>query len=76
MTQGTVGERLHALATDPRFIYPNTDAGKQELLTFLNAGMRKIQTRAQHPGQERREPTHGRDHLPQEPIRHELSHHS
>jgi uncharacterized protein (DUF885 family) len=45
MTQGTVGERLHALATDPRFIYPNTDAGKQELLTFLNAGMRKIQTR-------------------------------
>jgi uncharacterized protein (DUF885 family) len=45
MTKGSVGERLRALATDPRFIYPNTDAGKQELLTFLNAGMTKIQGR-------------------------------
>jgi len=45
MTQGTVGQRINALATDPRFIYPNTDAGKQELLTFLNAGMLKIQRR-------------------------------
>lgn len=43
MTQGTVGERLRALGTDPRFIYPNTDAGKQELLDYLNAGMVKIQ---------------------------------
>lgn len=43
MTQGTVGERLRALASDPRFIYPNTDAGKQELLDYLNAGMVKIQ---------------------------------
>lgn len=45
MTRGTVGERLRALATDPRFIYPNTDAGKQELLDYLNAGMAKIQKR-------------------------------
>jgi uncharacterized protein (DUF885 family) len=43
MTQGTVGQRLRALATDPRFIYPNTDAGKQELLAYLNDGMTKIQ---------------------------------
>jgi len=43
MTQGTVGERLRALASDQRFIYPNTDAGKQELLEYLNAGMVKIQ---------------------------------
>lgn len=45
MTQGTVGQRLRALATDARFIYPNTDAGKQELLAYLNAGMEKIQGR-------------------------------
>lgn len=44
MTQGTVGERLRALASDKRFIYPNTDAGKQELLDYLNAGMVKIQS--------------------------------
>lgn len=43
MTKGTVGERLRALLTDKRFIYPNTDAGKQELLDYLNAGMAKIQ---------------------------------
>lgn len=43
MTRGTVGERFHAIATDPRFIYANTDAGKQELLDYLNAGMVKIQ---------------------------------
>ncbi len=45
MTKGTVGERIRALATDARFIYPNTDAGKQELLDYLNAGMAKIQKR-------------------------------
>lgn len=45
LTQGTVGERLGALQTDPRFIYPNTDAGKRELLAYLNAGMVKIQSR-------------------------------
>lgn len=45
MTRGGVGERLRALATDARFIYPNTDAGKQELLAYLNEGMAKIQTR-------------------------------
>lgn len=45
MTQGTVGERLAALQTDKRFIYPNTDAGKQELLAYLNEGMQKIQAR-------------------------------
>jgi uncharacterized protein (DUF885 family) len=45
MTQGTVGERLRALVTDPRFIYPNTDAGKAELLAYLNEGMEKIQAR-------------------------------
>lgn len=43
MTQGSVGERLRALAADKRFIYPNTDAGKQELLAYLNAGMIKVQ---------------------------------
>jgi uncharacterized protein (DUF885 family) len=45
MTQGTVGERMRALATDPRFIYPNTDEGKKQLLADLNAGMLKIQSR-------------------------------
>jgi uncharacterized protein (DUF885 family) len=35
-TRGTVGERLNALNKEPRFVYPNTDAGRTELLAELN----------------------------------------
>jgi uncharacterized protein (DUF885 family) len=36
MTKGTTGERLTAMTKDPKFIYPNTDAGKDKLLGDLN----------------------------------------
>jgi uncharacterized protein (DUF885 family) len=36
MTQGSVGERMRALYQDPRYLYPNTDAGKAALLADLN----------------------------------------
>jgi uncharacterized protein (DUF885 family) len=36
LTQGTVGARIAALNADPRYIFPNTDAGKQEVLAYLN----------------------------------------
>jgi uncharacterized protein (DUF885 family) len=36
MTQGTVGQRLSALSTDPKYIYPDTDAGKAALIAHLN----------------------------------------
>lgn len=36
MTQGTVGARLEALNTDARYLFPNTDAGKEALLASLN----------------------------------------
>ncbi len=32
MTQGSVGERMTALRKDPRFLYPNDDAGRQQML--------------------------------------------
>ena len=35
-TQGTVGERIQALNKDPAQLFPNTDAGKEELLLWLN----------------------------------------
>ncbi len=41
-TQGTVGERMGALTRDPRFLYPNTDAGKAELLAYLNGNIAAI----------------------------------
>jgi uncharacterized protein (DUF885 family) len=34
--QGTVGERLRALAKDERQLYPNNDAGRAQLLADLN----------------------------------------
>lgn len=35
-TQGAVGERIAALFKDPRYHFPNTDAGKEELIESLN----------------------------------------
>lgn len=35
-TQGTVGERVQALNKDPAQLFPDTDAGKEELLAWLN----------------------------------------
>lgn len=45
MTRGTVGERLRALGADPRFLYPNTDAGRTQLLADLNRQTEDIQRR-------------------------------
>ncbi|WP_165189359.1 DUF885 domain-containing protein [Caulobacter soli] len=36
LTQGSVGERVTALTKDPRYLYPDTDAGRAELLAYLN----------------------------------------
>ena len=35
-TQGTVGDRINALNREERFLYPNTDEGRAELLAILN----------------------------------------
>lgn len=45
LAQGSVGERMAALFKDPRFIYPNTEAGKTELLAYLNDHVKKIRAR-------------------------------
>ncbi|PXA88258.1 DUF885 domain-containing protein [Nostoc sp. 3335mG] len=45
MTKGTVAQRLLALGKDPRYIYPNTDAGKAKLIAELNLQMIEMQKR-------------------------------
>jgi uncharacterized protein (DUF885 family) len=43
LTQGSVGDRMTALGKDPKYLFPNTDAGREQLLTYLNgliAGIR------------------------------------
>ena len=44
-TRRTVGERLAALNKDPRQLYPDTDAGRAELLASLNAGVKDMYAR-------------------------------
>jgi uncharacterized protein (DUF885 family) len=41
-TRGSVGERLAALNKDSKQLYPNTDAGRAELLASLNAGIKDM----------------------------------
>ena len=41
-TSGSVGERLTALNKAPDQLYPNTDAGREQLIADLNAGVRAM----------------------------------
>jgi len=45
LTQGSVGERIAALGKAPRFVYPNTDEAKDELIKELNVQMVAMQAR-------------------------------
>ena len=41
-SQGSVGERLAALNKDPAQLYPDTDAGRADLIAGLNAGVKDM----------------------------------
>jgi uncharacterized protein (DUF885 family) len=45
LTRGTVGERYRAMFEDPKYRYPNTDAGKEKLLADLNGQVEVIRAR-------------------------------
>ena len=45
LTGGTVGERMAALGKDPAQLYPNTAAGREQLLTYLNDRIADIRKR-------------------------------
>jgi uncharacterized protein (DUF885 family) len=45
MTKGAPWERLRALFADPRFLYPNTDAGKARLIADLNVKVQTVQAK-------------------------------
>ena len=42
LTRGTVGERLTALNSRPEQLYPNTDAGREQLIADLNQGVKAM----------------------------------
>jgi len=41
-TQGTVGERMGALTRDPKFLFPNTDAGRREVIAYIEGKIAAI----------------------------------
>jgi uncharacterized protein (DUF885 family) len=45
LTQGTVGARIAGLNADSRHLYPDTDAGKAELLVYLNQVIAEVKPR-------------------------------
>ena len=45
LTKGSVGARMLALSKDPKFLYPNTDAGRAQLLAYLNGRVAAMRTR-------------------------------
>ena len=45
MTRGTVGERLRAMYDDPKLVYANTDAAKEQLIADLNVKVAAVRAR-------------------------------
>jgi uncharacterized protein (DUF885 family) len=45
MTKGTVGQRLRGMYDDPKMIYPNTDAGKEQLIADLNVKVAAVRAK-------------------------------
>jgi uncharacterized protein (DUF885 family) len=45
LTQGTVGERIKGLYKDPSLYFANTDAGRAELLAYLQTQLKEVQAR-------------------------------
>jgi uncharacterized protein (DUF885 family) len=45
LTQGTVGARMTALGKDPKYLFPNTDEGRKQILDYLNGRVADIRTR-------------------------------
>lgn len=45
MTKGTVGERMTAMGKDPRYLFPNDDTGRQQILSYIDGRLADIRTR-------------------------------
>ena len=45
MTQGTVGARMTALVRDPRYLFPDSDAGRAAILDYMRAALADMRTR-------------------------------
>jgi uncharacterized protein (DUF885 family) len=45
LTKGSVGARIAALDADPKYLYPNTDAGKIDMIAYCNGRLDAVRPR-------------------------------
>ena len=45
LTKGSVGQRMRAMYADPKFRYPNNDAGKEKLIADLNKKVQAVRAK-------------------------------
>ena len=45
LTSGSVGDRMTALGNDPKYLFADTDAGREQLLAYLNGLMAGVRPR-------------------------------
>lgn len=45
LTHGSVGERMAALGRDPKYLFPDTDAGRAQLIAYLNGLIASVRPR-------------------------------
>jgi uncharacterized protein (DUF885 family) len=45
LTKGTPGERVEAMSRDPKFLFPNTDQGRTDLIAYLNGRVAAVRPR-------------------------------
>jgi uncharacterized protein (DUF885 family) len=45
LTQGSVGARMKALGEDPKNLFPNTDAGRAQIIAYLNGRLAAVRQR-------------------------------
>ncbi|WP_431868119.1 DUF885 domain-containing protein [Allosphingosinicella sp.] len=45
LTRGTVGERMTALGKNPKHLFPNTDAGRKQILDYIDGRIAGVRTR-------------------------------
>jgi uncharacterized protein (DUF885 family) len=48
LTTGTVGERISHLSSDPKYLYPNTEASKAQIIAYLNTLVADMTPRLPH----------------------------
>lgn len=51
LSQGTVGQRMNAMARDPKLMFPDNDAGRAQLIAYCNdrvAAIRKLMPKLSH----------------------------